>query len=144
MMKAAFAFLGLAASVLATGDHGSWDKDKGKTITKTTVVDVVYTTVCPVTETIHKPGKTEYTTFTTTSVVWTKVPTVIYETVYGPDKTETAKDVVHVTQTKLVPVTETKTVDGKTVYVTYTKTKLVETVVPTTVKVCKYPSLFVI
>ncbi|EJT73208.1 hypothetical protein GGTG_10057 [Gaeumannomyces tritici R3-111a-1] len=131
-MKAAFAFLGLAASVLATGGQ---DWDKGKTVTKTTVIDVVYTTTCPVTETIHKPGKVETTTFTTTSVVWTKVPTVIYTTLYGADKTETAKEVVHVTHTKFLPTTETKVLDGQTRTITYTKTQLVEEVVPTTIKV---------
>ncbi|KAL8295107.1 hypothetical protein RB597_008435 [Gaeumannomyces tritici] len=131
-MKAAFAFLGLAASVLATGGQ---DWDKGKTVTKTTVIDVVYTTTCPVTETIHKPGKVETTTFTTTSVVWTKVPTVIYTTLHGADKTETAKEVVHVTHTKFLPTTETKVLDGQTRTITYTKTQLVEEVVPTTIKV---------
>ncbi|KAL8414228.1 hypothetical protein RB594_005451 [Gaeumannomyces avenae] len=131
-MKAAFAFLGLAASVLATGGQ---DWDKGKTVTKTTVIDVVYTTTCPVTETIHKPGKVETTTFTTTSVVWTKVPTVIYTTLHGADKTETAKEVVYVTHTKFLPTTETKVLDGQTRTITYTKTQLVEEVVPTTIKV---------
>lgn len=114
----------------------------GDVVTKTTVVEVVYTTVCPVTETVHKPGHTYTTTFTTTSKVYTKVPTVIYETVHGPAVTETAKEVVHKTHTKLIPVTEVKTIDGNTVTVTYTKTKAVVTEVPVTDTVCKLPFFF--
>lgn len=134
-MRTAFALLGLVGAAMAGYKHGD-------VVTKTTVVEVVYTTVCPVTETVHKPGHTYTTTFTTTSKVYTKVPTVIYETVHGPAVTETAKEVVHKTHTKLIPVTEVKTIDGNTVTVTYTKTKAVVTEVPVTDTVCKLPFFF--
>lgn len=102
---------------MAGYNHG----DKGEVVTKTTVVEVIYTTVCPVTETVHKPGNTYTTTFTTTSTLVTKVPSVIYETVHGPVITETAKEVVKVPVTDIVYTTLQTTVYEKTnVYVTTT------------------------
>jgi hypothetical protein len=69
-------------------------------------VDVTYTTVCPVTSVVTAPGKTYTTVYTTTSTCYTQVPTVIYETVKGPDVTKTEQDVAYTTVTSLCPGTE--------------------------------------
>lgn len=101
----------------------------------TTEVDVTYTTVCPVTETVTGAGTTYTTEYTTTSVVYTKVLTTLYETVPGPAVTQTEGTVEYSTITSLCPVTETKTKGGSTIYVTWTSTSLITVVVPTTVDV---------
>jgi hypothetical protein len=104
-MKAALSLLALAGSALAanipprgerelvgrTYDHGGKDKpghgcDACDTVT--TSVIVTYTTVCPVTETVTKPGHTYKTTYTTTSTVKTVVPTTIVVTQTAPPVTQ--------------------------------------------------------
>ncbi|KAI1842705.1 hypothetical protein JX265_002689 [Neoarthrinium moseri] len=102
------------------------------TVGTTTEVDVTYTTTCPVTETVTAPGSTYTHVYTTTSVAVTKVATVIYQTVTGPAVTKTAETEVYTTLTSLCPVTETKTVGGSTVVVTWTSTSTIKEVVPTT------------
>ncbi|KAF7562010.1 hypothetical protein G7046_g2129 [Stylonectria norvegica] len=99
----------------------------GPTVTHghTTEVEVTYTTVCPITETVTGEGTTHYKTDYSTSVVTTHVPTTIYETVPGPDVTKSETDVEYTTRTSLCPVTETKYVEGKEQTVTYTSTKLI-------------------
>jgi hypothetical protein len=105
-MKAALSLLALAGSALAanipprgeralvdrTYGHGGKDKpDHGgcdACDTVTTSVIVTYTTVCPVTETVTKPGHTYKTTYTTTSTVKTVVPTTIVVTQTGPAVTK--------------------------------------------------------
>jgi hypothetical protein len=101
----------------------------------TTEVDVTYTTVCPVTDTITASGSTYTTEYTTTSVVYTQVHTTLYETVSSPPVTQTEGEVVYSTLTSLCPVTETKTVGGSTIHVTWTSTQLITTVYPTTIDV---------
>lgn len=103
-----------------------------QTIGTTTEVDVTYTTVCPVTETKTAPGGTYYETYTTTSVYVTKLHTIVYETATGPAVTKTEGDVVYETLTSLCPVTETKTIEGETVVVTWTSTSTIKTEVQTT------------
>lgn len=110
-MRAALSFLALAASALGAniprvenkglydrtyghgggpgGDHGGDHGGKDKWETVTTKVIVTYTTVCPVTETVTKPGHTYTTTYTTTSTVKTAVPTTVVVTKTGPAVTKT-------------------------------------------------------
>ncbi|PHH62578.1 hypothetical protein CDD81_6893 [Ophiocordyceps australis] len=108
----------------------------GPTVTggTTTMVEVTYTTVCPVTETITGPTHTYVTTHTVTSEVVTRVPTTYYTSVPGPEKTATATDVQYTTLTSLCPVTKTTTIEGQERTITYTTTSLIKTVVPTTVE----------
>ena len=101
----------------------------------TTEVDVTYTTLCPVTETVTGSGTTYTKTYTTTSAVLTKVRTTLYETVSGPAVTESEGVTNYQTITSLCPVTDTKTVGGSTVHVTWTSTRLITTYKPTTVDV---------
>ncbi|KAH7037883.1 uncharacterized protein B0I36DRAFT_359516 [Microdochium trichocladiopsis] len=119
-MKYAAALVAMAGSVMAGYPHN------GGYQATTTEVEVTYTTVCPATETVTYPGNTYATTYTTTSVYVTKIPTVIYETVHGPDVTKTEHDVEYTTVTSLCPVTETKTIAGETVVVTWTSTSTIE------------------
>lgn len=102
------------------------------TVGTTTEVEVTYTTICPITSTVTAPGETYTTTYTGTSVYVTKIETVIYETVKGPPVTKTAETEVYTTLTSLCPVTETKTVEGSKVVVTWTSTSTIVEVVPTT------------
>ncbi len=90
-MRAAFSLLALAASALAAniplkGERGLVDRTKPEEdcVTLTTKVVVTYTTVCPVTETVTKPGHTYTNTYTTTSTVQTVVPTTIVITKTAP------------------------------------------------------------
>ena len=76
----------------------------------TTYYTVTSTSLCPVTETVTEGGKTYTKTFTSTTTIYTKVPTVIYQTVHKPDETTKVYEGVTVTSTSLCPVTETKTV----------------------------------
>lgn len=174
-MRAALSLIALAASALGAhiprvvdkalydrgygGDHddkGKGGKDKGGHDvweTVTTRVIVTYTTVCPVTDTVTKPGNTYTTTYTTTSTVETAVPTTVVVTKTAPPVTKTegeGKDspgpgwlpgvsltiyrlaVVYTTLTELCPVTETKVVGGSTVEVTWTSTSTVVTKVAKT------------
>lgn len=101
----------------------------------TTEVDITYTTTCPVTETVTAPGTTYTTTFTTTSVCFTKVLTTLFATATAPPVVQTTEVVQYETITSLCPVTETKTIGGSTVVITWTSTSLIQTVVPTTVNV---------
>lgn len=111
-MKAALSLLALAASALGAnipprgqengvvgrtyGHGGKHDDNKhghdnecNKCETLTTSVIVTYTTVCPITETVTKPGHTYKTTYTTTSTVETVVPTTVVVTVTEPPVTKT-------------------------------------------------------
>lgn len=142
-MRAVLSLLALAATTLAaniprgynhggnSGDYGGGNKWK----TVTTEVVVTYTTLCPVTETITKPGHTYTTTYTTTSTVKTVKPTTYTVTQTGPAVTKTAGEVVYTTLTSLCPVTETTVVDGSTVEVTWTSTSTIVKVAPTEVVV---------
>ncbi|KAK4106729.1 hypothetical protein N658DRAFT_28307 [Parathielavia hyrcaniae] len=148
-MRAALAYVALAASAMAanipargegelvdrTYGHGGKDKpDHGckDCETVTTSVVVTYTTVCPVTETVTKPGETYKTTYTTTSTVKTAVPTTVVVTHTAPPVTKTEGEVIYTTLTELCPVTETKVVDGSTVEITWTSTSTVVTKVQET------------
>jgi len=155
-MKAVLSLLTLASSALAANivrddyGHGGYGHDKpGKEIPVTTEVIVTYTTVCPVTEIITKSGKPVYVTYTTTSTVTEKKPTVIYKTV-KVDVTETvhttyvktAYEVTDIYQTVTCPeIVYTTISEGKTVKVTKTNTitkyitdiHTVKTVIPVTV-----------
>ena len=100
-MRAAFSLLALAASALAAniplkGERGLVDRTNGghdepepDCVTLTTKVVVTYTTVCPVTETVTKPGHTYTSTYTTTSTIQTVVPTTIVITKTAPPVTQT-------------------------------------------------------
>ncbi len=90
-MRAAFSLLALAASALAANiplkglvDRTNGGKPEEDCVTLTTKVIVTYTTVCPVTETVTKPGHTYTSTYTTTSTVQTVVPTTIVITKTAP------------------------------------------------------------
>ena len=126
-MKAVFSLLALATTALAANvpRNGYPQQPPPSYVATTTQVEVTYTTVCPVTSTYTKGGETHYTTYTTTSTVYTKVPTVIYQTVTGPPVTQATQEVAYTTITSLCPVTETKTVSGKPVIVTYTTTSTI-------------------
>ena len=54
-------------------------------------------------------------------------------TVTAPPTLSTKTDAVYQTITSLCPVTETKTIGGSVVIVTYTTTSLITAVVPTTI-----------
>ncbi|PHH90587.1 hypothetical protein CDD83_3231 [Cordyceps sp. RAO-2017] len=99
----------------------------------TKLVEVTYTSLCPVTETVTGPGHTYLTTHTVTSNIVTQVPTTIYESVPGPEETKTAVDVVYTTLTSLCPVTKVTTIAGQERTVTYTTTSLIKTTLPTTI-----------
>ncbi|PFH56234.1 hypothetical protein XA68_16852 [Ophiocordyceps unilateralis] len=108
----------------------------GPTVTGVTtkLIEVTYTSLCPVKETITGPESTYVTTKTVTSAIVTKVPTTYYESVPGPAKTATATDVKYSTITSLCPVTKVTTIAGEEKTITYTTTSLIKTVVPTTVE----------
>ena len=100
-MRAALSLVALAASALAARLPVPRAEDAGllgRTYnhepepdceTVTTKVIVTYTTVCPVTETVTKPGHTYTTTYTTTSTVKTVVPTTVVITKTAPPVTKT-------------------------------------------------------
>ncbi|KXH30827.1 repetitive proline-rich cell wall protein [Colletotrichum simmondsii] len=104
-------------------------------VTATDVQLTTLTSLCPVTETYTEGGKTWTKTYTTTSTIVTHVPTKVWQTEKLPDVTKTEKDVEYTTITSLCPVTETKTIGGETVVVTYTSTSTIVTEVPTKVDV---------
>lgn len=112
-----------------------YDKIQKPDVTKTDV-DVVYTTrtsVYPVTETKYVDGKEVTVTYTSTSVVEEVVKTTVYDKVQKPDVTKTGVDVHYETKINLIPVTETKYIDGKEVTVIHTETEHVVKEVETTV-----------
>ncbi|KAH8895138.1 hypothetical protein GQ53DRAFT_78425 [Thozetella sp. PMI_491] len=136
-MKAALSLLALAASALALepANVARWGKGH-----ETTVVTYETTTVCPVTITTTGKGTTyEITKWTTSTITVTSCPGgecgggVV--TVPGPTVTEHTAVTEYTTITSLCPITETKTVGGSTVVVTWTSTVVVVTAVPTTVDV---------
>lgn len=90
------------------------EKKPDQTDHVTTVATSYSTTLCPITETITKDGKTETKTWTSTSVKEIKVPTTIKVEVTGKPTTIHKTDIAYETQTKLIPETITKTKDGKT------------------------------
>jgi hypothetical protein len=131
-MKAALSLVALAASALGANVGRTYpketpDKPKDSWQTVTTKVIVTYTTVCPVTETVNKPGTTYYTTYTTTKTTEKVVPTTIIVTKQAPPVTKTANSIVYTTLTELCPVTETKVIEGSTVEVVWTSTSTVVT-----------------
>ena len=94
-MKVALSLVALAASALGANVGRTYpketpDKPKDSWQTVTTKVVVTYTTVCPVTETVSKPGSTYYTTYTTTKTTEKVVPTTIVVTKQAPPVTKTA------------------------------------------------------
>ncbi|RDA94317.1 hypothetical protein CP533_3796 [Ophiocordyceps camponoti-saundersi (nom. inval.)] len=111
----------------------------GPTVTGVTtkLIEVTYTSLCPVKETITGPESTYVTTKTVTSAIVTKIPTTIYESVPGPAKTATATDVKYSTITSLCPVTKVTTIAGEEKTITYTTTSLIKTVVPTVIEETK-------
>jgi hypothetical protein len=62
------------------------------------------------------------------------VPTTYYATVTGPSETTAVQTEVYETITSLCPVTETKTVSGQEVTVTYTTTSTYVTHAETTIE----------
>ena len=114
-----------------------YDKVQKPDVTKT-AVDVVYTTrtsLCPVTETKYVDGKEVTVTYTSTSLIEEVAKTTVYDKVQKPDVTKTGVDVHYETKYNLVPVTETKTVEGKEVTVVHTETEYVVQEVKTTIPV---------
>ncbi|KAI9645775.1 hypothetical protein NHQ30_005208 [Ciborinia camelliae] len=103
--------------------------------TTTTDVVVTYTTTCPVEETVTASGITYTQTYTATSVVETVVPTTIVNTITAAPHTTAVPIEVVETITSLCPVTETTTISGKEVTVTYTTTSFYTTRAPTYVEV---------
>jgi hypothetical protein len=141
-MRAALSLVALAASALGANipraeDKALYDRHGGgdSHVTYTTAVIVTYTTVCPVTDTVTKPGSTYVTTYTTTSTVKTAVPTTVVVTQTEPPVTKTEGQVIYTTLTELCPVTETKVVEGSTVVVTWTSTSTAVTKVASTATV---------
>jgi len=126
-----FSLLALASSALAAnlprGGSGNGGPGWGEV---TTHVLTTYTTLCPITETITKSGKPQYTTRTETSVVTKQVPVTYYTTIEKVDtKTayttfvKTAWEETKVYQTVTCPETVITTVSaGHTVYLTKTNT----------------------
>ena len=104
-MKTSLSLLALASSALALniprggggggGGYGGGGHGGGGGW-YTTEIKEVYTTVCPVTETITKGGKTETKIYTSTDVITKLVPTTIYTTV---QEYTTAWEVTSVYQT---------------------------------------------
>jgi hypothetical protein len=98
-MRAVFSLVALAASALAAnipvmgprGLVGRTNQPQEDCETRTTKVIVTYTTVCPVTETVTKPGHTYTTVYTTTSTVKTVVPTTIVITKTAPPVTKSTE-----------------------------------------------------
>lgn len=142
-MKAVFSLvaLGLASVVAATDYHYTPPTPPHETVyvpgepvkhATTTYYTVTSTSLCPITTTITKDGSTYTKTYTTTTTIYTKIPTVIYETVHKPDETTKVWEGVTVTSTSLCPITETKTVGGDVVTLTYTSTSTFVTVIPKT------------
>jgi hypothetical protein len=101
------------------------------TNTITEEIEVTYTSLCPITETVHGPTQTYVTTYTSPSTIVTYIPTTIYETVPGGDVTYTKTEVKHSTITSVYPVTKVTTIEGEEQTVTFTTTKLIETAIPT-------------
>ncbi|RAL59726.1 hypothetical protein DID88_000358 [Monilinia fructigena] len=106
--------------------------------TTTTDVFVTYTTTCPVEETITAPGTTYTKTYTTTSVVETGMifkvhrPTTIRPYCYWTTSNDCCSDRGYRDSYQfLCPVTDTTTISGKEVTVTYTTTSYYTTNVPT-------------
>lgn len=86
----------------------------------------------PVTETKYVGGETVVVVHTETEYIKTWVPVTYYATVEAPDVTHTEKEVAYSTITKEHPVTQTKTVEGEVIVVTYTETEYIKTYVPVT------------
>ncbi|KAI1174204.1 hypothetical protein F4777DRAFT_555136 [Nemania sp. FL0916] len=102
------------------------------TVGTTTKVEITYTTTCPVTTTTTVSGSTYTHVYTTTFVEVTQVVTTILATKTLPPITKTSDEVVFLTETHLWPHTETKTIAGSAVIVTWTSTSTVITQVPVT------------
>jgi hypothetical protein len=140
-MKAVLSLLALAVSTVALVPAQVVERGQGHGGHETTVVTYETTTVCPVTITTTGKGTTyEVTKWTTSTITVTSCAggpcggeaTV---TVPGPTVTKETGVTQYTTITSLCPVTETKTVGGSTVVVTWTSTSIIKTVVPTTVDV---------
>lgn len=100
------------------------------TRTITEEIEVTYTSLCPVTETVHGPTKTFVTTYTSPSTIITYIPTTIYQTVSGEDITYTQTEVEYSIITSVYPVTKVTTIKGEEQTITFTTTELIETAVP--------------
>ncbi|PBP22704.1 hypothetical protein BUE80_DR006417 [Diplocarpon rosae] len=90
------------------------------------------TTLCPVTETKTIAGETVTQTWTSTSLIYSIVPTKLEATVTRAPTTKYIETYVYQTSTSLCPITETKTISGQPVEVIYTSTSLVVEKIPTT------------
>ncbi|KAK2630247.1 hypothetical protein QTJ16_001067 [Diplocarpon rosae] len=92
----------------------------------------IITSFCPITETKTIAGETVTQTWTSTSLIYSIVPTMVEATVTLAPTTKYIETYVYQTSTSLCPVTETKTISGKPVEVIYTSTSLVVGKIPTT------------
>jgi hypothetical protein len=117
-------------------DYGHGEQDYGHKDYehKVTEVAVTYTTttVCPVTYTHTKEGKTYCETVLTTSTLVVAETKTVDVTVHEPDVTQHYTDVAYVTRTTVCPVTVTKTVAGEVITDVYTTTSVVYDVVKST------------
>lgn len=91
------------------------------------------TSLCPVTETKTIAGNVVTATWTSTSLIYTVVPTKVDVYTTLAPTTKYIETYVYQTSTSLCPTTETKTISGKAVEVIYTSTSLVVQKIPTTI-----------
>ncbi|KAH7418218.1 hypothetical protein BKA64DRAFT_193113 [Cadophora sp. MPI-SDFR-AT-0126] len=91
------------------------------------------TSLCPVTETKTVGGDVVTATWTSTSLIYTVVPTKVDVYTTLAPTTKYIETFVYQTSTSLCPVTETKTISGKPVEVIYTSTSLIVEKIPTTI-----------
>jgi hypothetical protein len=103
----------LAAKAVLASPHGYGGYGQGgyggyhhpedvKTVTKT--IEIVYTSDCPVTETVTVEGVIKTTTYTTTNTIVTYKPTTYVVTESKPAVTRTEKDVAYTTLTSLCAI----------------------------------------
>ncbi|KAK0113159.1 hypothetical protein ONS95_014858 [Cadophora gregata] len=91
------------------------------------------TSLCPITETKTIAGDVVTATWTSTSLIYTVLPTKVDVYTTLAPTTKYIETYVYQTSTSLCPVTETKTISGKPVEVIYTSTSLVVEKIPTTI-----------
>ncbi|KAI6712205.1 hypothetical protein JHW43_005249 [Diplocarpon mali] len=92
----------------------------------------IITSLCPVTETKTIAGETVTQTWTSTSLIYTIVPTRVEATTTLAPTTKYIETYVYQTSTSICPLTQTKTISGKPVEVIYTSTSLIVEKIPTT------------
>ncbi|KAH7252435.1 hypothetical protein BKA59DRAFT_161252 [Fusarium tricinctum] len=112
-------------------EQGYGNKDYGHKVTEVAVTYTT-TTVCPVTYTHTKEGKTYCETVLTTSTLVVAETKTVDVTVQEPDVTHHYTDVAYVTRTTVCPVTVTKTIAGEVITDVYTTTSVVYDVVKST------------